>query len=54
MARDGSESRVYLVSLNRRVDTTVYKSTVAVKADAAARLFNVTRSNLSAPHAITD
>ncbi len=47
MAGDVSESRVYLVSLNRRVDTTVYKSTVAVKADAAARLFNVTCSNLT-------
>ena len=42
-----SESRIYLVSLNRRVDTTVFRSTVAVKADAAARLFNVTCRDLT-------
>jgi serine protease AprX len=37
-----ADSEIYLVSLNRRVNTTVFRSTVAVKADAAARLFNVT------------
>jgi serine protease AprX len=42
-----SESRIYLVSLNRRVDLTVFRSTVAVKADAAARLFNVTCRDLT-------
>jgi hypothetical protein len=42
-----SEARIYLVSLNRRVDLTVFRSTVAVKADAAARLFNVTCRDLT-------
>ena len=42
-----SVSRIYLVSLNRRVDLTMYRSTVAVKADAAARLFNVKCADLT-------
>jgi serine protease AprX len=42
-----SVSRIYLVSLNRRVDMTVFRSTVAVKADAAARLFNVKCNELT-------
>jgi hypothetical protein len=42
-----SVSRIYLVSLNRRVDLTVFRSTVAVKADAAARLFNVKCNELT-------
>jgi subtilisin family serine protease len=42
MSQEPSDSEIYLVSLNRRVETTVFRSTVAVKADAAARLFNVT------------
>jgi hypothetical protein len=42
-----SVSEIYLVSLNRRVDLTVFRSTVSVKADAAARLFNVKCGDLS-------
>ena len=47
MTQKAGEAEIHLVSLNRRVETTVFKSTVAVKADAAARLFNVTCSNLT-------
>ena len=42
-----SVSQIYLVSLNRRVDLTMYRSTVSVKADAAARLFNVKCADLT-------
>jgi serine protease AprX len=47
MAQDPAPSRIHLVSLNRRVHTTVFRSTVAVKADAAVRLFNVTCQDLT-------
>ena len=42
-----AESEIYLVSLNRKVETTMWRSTVAVKADAAARLFNVSCRDLT-------
>ena len=41
------ESEIYLVSLNRKVETTVWRSTVAVKADAATRLFDVSCRDLT-------
>jgi subtilisin family serine protease len=41
------ESLIYLVSLNRPVKTTVWRSTVAVKADAAARLFEISCRDLT-------
>jgi subtilisin family serine protease len=44
---DEAESEVYLVSLNRRVETTMWRSTVAVKADAATRLFDVSCRDLT-------
>ena len=47
MTQEPTASRIHLVSLNRRVYTTVFRSTVAVKADAAARLFNVTCRDLT-------
>ncbi len=47
MDKVSSLSRIYLVSLNRRVDLTMYRSTVAVKADAAVRLFNVKCADLT-------
>ena len=47
MTQEPSASRIHLVSLNRRVYTTVFRSTVAVKADAATRLFNVTCRDLT-------
>lgn len=47
MTQDPATARIHLVSLNRRVHTTVFRSTVAVKADAAARLFNVTCQDLT-------
>ena len=40
-------SEIYLVSLNRKVESTVWRSTVAVKADAAARLFDVSCRDLT-------
>ena len=47
MDADNAESGIYLVSLNRHVETTVSRSTVAVKADAAARLFNIKCDSLT-------
>ena len=44
---DVAESEIYLVSLNRRVESTMWRSTVAVKADAAARLFDVSCRDLT-------
>ena len=38
---------VHLVSLNRRARTTVWRSTIAVKADAATRLFSLSCSDLT-------
>jgi subtilisin family serine protease len=47
MDPEDAESQIYLVSLNRPVDTTVWRSTVAVKADAATRLFDVSCRDLT-------
>jgi serine protease AprX len=38
---------VYTVSKNREAESSIYKSSVAVKADAVARLFNVDSSHLT-------
>jgi serine protease AprX len=43
---DGSAS-IYTVSLNRKAGTTVWRSTMAVKADAACRVFDLSCRDLS-------
>jgi serine protease AprX len=47
MSAGDGHALVHLVSLNRRAKTTVWRSTVAVKADAATRLFNLSCNDLS-------
>src|SRR6185369_3527432 len=38
--------RIWTVNLNRRATTTIYRSSVAVKADAARRLFEISCKDL--------
>ncbi len=47
MSAEDCDSLIHLVSLNRRARTTVWRSTVAVKADAATRLFSLSCSDLT-------
>ena len=44
---DRERTRIYSVSLNRQATPTVSRSTLAIKADAARRLFNISCSDLA-------
>src|SRR3954468_11963436 len=44
---DKERARIYSVSLNRQATPTVSRSTLAIKADAARRLFNISCSQLA-------
>ena len=47
MSLGDAAALVHMVSLNRRARTTVWRSTIAVKADAATRLFSLSCSDLT-------